>query len=116
MITYDVCDQDGFWSVDSAAVLDHFTTNPTHTSHVGVGGDTCSPLPYSGGGSSTIPEVSSDPVSPTAGQIWLLANGKVGTGGQAMGVLGLTYSQAEVNSYDLSIYTQEGKIIRVRMS
>lgn len=115
MITYDVCDQDGFWSTDSIAVQAHYDANPTHTSHVGLGGDSATPVPYSGG-SSTISEVSSDPVSPTAGQIWLLANGKVGAAGQAMGVLGLTYSQTEVASYDLSIYTQEGKTIRVRMS
>lgn len=116
MIYYCVCDQDGFYTNDPDLALTHFTSNPTHTSHFGAGGDSCDPIPYTGGGSSTIPEVSSDPISPTAGQIWLLANGKVGTGGQAMGVLGLTYSQAEVASYDLSIYTQEGKTIRVRMT
>lgn len=115
MIYYCVCDQDGFDTNDPELALAHFTDNPTHTSHFGAGGDSCVPIPYSGG-SSTIPEVTTDPVSPTTGQIWLLANGKTGTAGQAMGVLGLTYSQPEVESYDLSIYTQEEKTIRVRMT
>lgn len=112
---YAVCDQDGFSTNDPDLAEAHFLTNPTHTSHLGAGGMTCVPMPYSGGGSSTLLEVETDPVSPVAGQVWLKANGSIGAAGQAMGVMGLTYTKKEVDSYDLSVKTAEGKIVRLRM-
>lgn len=115
MIYYAVCDQDGFTTNDADLADVHFIANPTHTSHFGAGGTSCYPVPYSGGG-STIPQVATDPVSSTAGQTWVLASGTTGVSGQAMGVLGLTYSRAEVEHYDLSYKAENGDIIRVRLS
>lgn len=114
MITYAVCDQDGFISLSTEGDIAHYAANPTHTSHVGVGGNSASPIPYTG--SSTISQVATDPVSPTPGQIWVLATGQVGTAGQAMGVLGLTYSRQEVQTYQLSYATSNGDIRRVPLS
>lgn len=114
MRTYLVCDQDGFVADTQEGNIAHYATNPTHTSHVGIGGDSSTPVPYTG--SSGISEVDTDPSSPTPGTMWLKANGRVGTAGQAMGVLGLTYSQSEVASYQLSIKTSEGPIVRVGVS
>lgn len=115
MKTYLVCDIDGFVAQDSDAWLQHFTDNPTHTSHIGVGGDSCSPVPYAGG-SSTVPQVTSDPVSPSAGQIWVLANGTNGSAGEAMGVMGLTYSRSEVDFYELSFVADNGDIKKARLT
>lgn len=114
MIYYCVCDQDGFMTNDVDLATSHFQTNPTHTSHMGVGGDSSTPVPYSTG-SSTISQVTTDPVNPTTGQMWVLASGTVGSAGQAMGVLGLTYSRTEVNIYQLSFKTTNGDIKRVRL-
>jgi|SRR6185369_3080668 len=115
MKTYLVCDQDSLVFQESDAWDAHFISNPTHTSHIGVGGDSSSPTAYSTGGSSTVSQVIIDPTSPTTGQYWLRATGTVGIAGQAMGVLGLTYSQTEVEKYELSIKTAEGYIKRVRL-
>lgn len=116
MILEIVCDNDGFVSSDTVAITNHFTSNPTHISSYRAVGDLATPAGYGTGGSSTIPQVTTDPVSPTAGQIWVLATGTVGTGGQAMGVLGLTYSRSEVRRYDLSYKASNGSIIRMRLS
>ena len=114
MKTYAVCDQDGFVSLTVEGDIAHYANNPTHTSHIGVGGDSCSPAPYEAG-SSSIPQVTSDPPSPVVGVPWILATGTVGSAGLAMGVMGLTYTQREVTRYDLSIKTEEGYIKRVRL-
>jgi hypothetical protein len=56
-------------------------------------------------GSIQLPEYTSDPASPTAGQAWISAAGSAGTAGQAMGVMGLTYSRTEVDQYYFNIQT-----------
>lgn len=114
MISYLVCDQDGLVFYDSSLADAHFTANSTHTSHLGWGGPTCVPSNYVSG--SSLSQYDTDPSSPTVGQIWIKNNGAAGAAGQAMGPLGLTYSQEEVETYDLSIYTQQNKIIRMRLS
>lgn len=115
MRTYQVCDIDGFTSDGTEGNVQHYADNPTHTSHIGIGGDLSVPVPYSTG-IPIIPQVVSDPASPTAGQMWVLAIGQVGTAGQAMGVLGLTYSDEVVQSYQLSYKASNGDIKRVGLS
>lgn len=116
MITYAVCDQDGFVSLSVEGDIAHYAANPTHTSHIGVGGDSSSPIPYSTG-SSTIPEVTSDPVSPTAGQTWVLHTGGITTSGTPLGLLlSLTHDVTSANVYQLSYRTTENTTIRVGMS
>lgn len=116
MKTYLVCDQDGYISYTEEGDDSHFLINPTHTSHIGVCGDSGAPIPYTSGGSSTIPEVTTDPVSPTINQAWVLDIGSVGVAGQAMGVLGLTYSRTEVDQYQLSIKMANGDIKRTNLN
>ncbi len=66
--------------------------------------------------SLTIPEVMVDPSSPGAGDSWVLLS-HVGLAGEAMGVLGLTYSGDIVsNRYLLSYYTTEGTTVRTELS
>jgi len=65
---------------------------------------------------TTIPEVTMDPSSPTAGETWVLMS-SVGLAGEAMGVLGLTYSgDAAHSTYQLSYYTTEGTTVRTELS
>lgn len=116
MRTYLVCDQDGFIVENiEGSTVQHFIDNPTHTAHVGVGGDSSVPTTYAAGSSGTISEVETDPALPVAGQIWLKVNGAIGVAGQAMGVMGLTYTKKEVDNYDLSMKTSAGQIVRLRM-
>lgn len=113
MITYVVCDQDGFVAQNVEGDLAHFAANPTHTSHTGVGGNSSSPIPYSS--SSTISEVTSDPVSPTAGQTWVLAT-QIAASGSPIGLL-LALTQATAQYiYQLSYYTSENSIKRTVLS
>lgn len=110
MITYAVCDQDGFISLSVEGDIAHYAANPTHTSHIGIGGDTSSPVPYSAG-SGTVTEVSTDPSSPTAGQTWVLHSASA-IGGSPIGLL-LSLTQTIVaNTYLFSYYTSEGTIVR----
>ena len=110
MKTYLVCDQDAQVFQDGDAWNQHFIDNPTHTSHIGVGGDTSSPTNYAGS-SGNISEVATDPASPTAGQIWLLHN-NTPTGGSPLGLL-LTLTQTFIdNQYLLSIRTNENTTVR----
>lgn len=64
----------------------------------------------------TIPEYSSDPVPLNFNDTWVLATGTL-LGGDAMGVLGLTYS-GDLGSatYLLSYYTDEGTIVRTPLT
>lgn len=114
MITYLVCDQDGFIGITESEITAHFVANPTHTSHIGIEGDLGSPTPYPGG-SSTISQVTTDPVSPTAGTTWVLATdqGAIGT------PIGLLLSLTHANSlfvYQLSYRTAQGTTIRTNLS
>lgn len=75
------------------------------------------PVIYQGGGSGTnpvfIPELSSDPVSPTAQTAWVLATPD-GIGGTPRGLLlALTYSGIE--TYQLSYRTLENTTVRVTL-
>jgi len=65
------------------------------------------------GGSSQITQVTSDPSSPQSGDVWVLVNGSAGSAGQAMGILGLTYSRTEATSYQFSIKLANGDIKRI---
>lgn len=75
-----------------------------------------------GGGSSSIPELSSDPASPTTNQAWVLRSGSGGTGGgvlQATMGLGFPYLSANTGgsfSYQFSYYTEAGTIVRSTLS
>jgi len=64
----------------------------------------------------TIPEYASDPVVLNFNDTWVLATGTL-LGGDAMGVLGLTYS-GDLGSatYLLSYYTTEGTIVRTPLT
>ena len=71
--------------------------------------------PNGGGGSGTIPEYYTDPVSPTPGQTWVLATLKMAAGSPIGLLLSLTYS-ISVYTYQLSYYTSEGTIIRTPLN
>lgn len=110
MILEIVCDNDGFISTDTQAITDHFTNNPTHVSSYRAIGDSAAPTPYTAG-SGTIPEVTTDPVSPTAGQVWVLA-ADLGAVGTPIGLLlSLTYAVSNFD-YKLSYRTSEGTTVR----
>lgn len=113
MITFVYCDFDSFLSSDTNAITTHFTDNPTHTSRIGIMGDSGIPAHYGGG--STPQEVTTDPVSPTAGDIWVLHSASV-TGGSPIGLL-LSLTQTQVASqYLLSYRTTENTTVRTVLS
>jgi len=64
----------------------------------------------------TIPEYDSDPVVLNFNDTWVLATGTL-LAGEAMGVLGLTYS-GDLSSpiYQLSYYTNEATIVRTPLN
>jgi hypothetical protein len=64
----------------------------------------------------TIPEYAADPVVLNFNDTWVLATGTL-LGGDAMGVLGLTYS-GDLGSatYLLSYYTTENTIVRTPLT
>lgn len=65
-------------------------------------------------GSNAIPEVYSDPVSPTLGQTWVLATA-IANVGQPIGLLlSLTYAVNKY-TYQFSYYTTENIIIRTSL-
>jgi len=66
-------------------------------------------------GSSAIPEVYIDPVSPTAGQTWVLATDRGAIGTPIGLLLSLTHA-ANVFGYQLSYRTLEGTTIRMVLS
>ncbi len=66
-------------------------------------------------GSTPVLEVLTDPVTPTAGSLWVRVTGKDGSPGVAMGVLGLTYSHTEIQFAGLSCKLSNGDIRRVRL-
>lgn len=67
-------------------------------------------------GNVVIPELFSDPTSPEHGETWVLVTGTL-LGGEAMGVLGLTYSgDLSTPAYRLSYYTNEGTIVRTPLT
>ena len=63
--------------------------------------------------SNTPSEVAVPPVTPIAGQNWVLASGQVGTPGLAMGVMGLTYTKQVADTYTLQYKTVEGKVVGI---
>jgi hypothetical protein len=68
------------------------------------------------GGTPTIPEVYQDPSSPTPQQTWILATTNY-TAGQAMGIMGLTYSgDLASDTYQLSYRTNEGTTVRTPLN
>ena len=73
------------------------------------------PAGSSGGGGGTLPEYYTDPVSPAAGDTWILAT--IATaGGSPMGMLlSITYA-ANTYTYQLSYRTTEGTTIRTTLS
>lgn len=111
MKIYLVCDQDGFTALDDTPAIEaHYTANPTHTSHIGAGGDSSTPVPYSAG-SSAISQVTTDPSNPTAGQIWVLHSNSA-IGGIPIGLL-LVLTQTQVaGQYLLSYRTSESTTVR----
>ena len=60
-------------------------------------------------------EVYADPSSPAQGQMYLKAEGVVGSPGQAMGCLGITYAHREAEYYGLKVKTNEGTIAEVSL-
>lgn len=110
MRTYQVCDIDGFTSDGTEGNVQHYTDNPTHTSHIGIGGDLSVPIPYSS--SSLIPQVTTDPVSPVSGQIWVRKLGT--TGGEPIGLL-LSLTYASTLLYQLSYRTAESTTLRITL-
>jgi hypothetical protein len=73
------------------------------------------PAGSSSSGGSTLPEVYTDPVSPAAGDTWILAT-QVSYTGQPIGMLlGITYA-ADTYTYQLSYRTTEGTTIRTTLS
>lgn len=64
----------------------------------------------------SIPEVTMDPSSPSAGDTWVLVAG-AGLAGEGMGVLGLTYSgDVAHTTYQLSYFTLASTIVRTELS
>ena len=64
----------------------------------------------------TIPEYPMDPVVLNFGDTWVLATGTF-LAGNAMGVLGLTYSgDFSSPTYQLSYYTNENTIVRTPLT
>lgn len=64
----------------------------------------------------TIPEYNADPVVLNFGDTWVLATGTL-LAGEAMGVLGLTYSgDLGTAVYQLSYYTTEANIVRTPLN
>lgn len=72
-----------------------------------------------GSGSFAIPEVSSDPGSPSAGDAWVLRTGSGGTGGgevKALFPLILTANSGGSYTYELSYYTEDSTIVRTTLA
>lgn len=64
----------------------------------------------------TIPQYNVDPLPLSFGDTWVLATGTL-LAGEAMGVLGLTYSgDLATPSYQLSYYTNEATIRRTSLT
>jgi hypothetical protein len=73
------------------------------------------PTLASGGGSGLIPEYTTDPVSPVAGQVWVKAS--TTTEGTPMGLLlAITKEITVVTGYQLSYKTTEGTIVRTTLA
>lgn len=71
------------------------------------------------GGSTSIPEVTTDPVSPTAQQAWVLHTSSGGSGsGSALGLLlALTNAgSGGSDTYQFSYYTTEGTTVRATLA
>lgn len=71
-----------------------------------------------GGGTASIPEYTSDPISPSAEDAWVLRSGGAVGGGSPIGMLlALTYAGSGGSyTYQFSYYTNEGTIIRNTLS
>lgn len=75
---------------------------------------------YSGSGGGTsgpvaIPEVYTDPLTPLAGSVWVLALDQ-GTGGSPLGLLLSLTHAVSIFTYQLSYRTTEGTTIRTVLS
>lgn len=66
-------------------------------------------------GPANLPQVNVDPVSPTAGNSWVKVTGVVGVPGLAMGPLGCTYAQEEIESAVLSWSADNNSVKRVSL-
>lgn len=60
-----------------------------------------------------VPELNPDPGSPAPGDVWVRSADVGFNAGDAMGVMGLTYSGP---SYSLSYKTESGGIVRTELS
>lgn len=65
---------------------------------------------------ATIPEFTSDPVSPTPEEAWVLHTGFAVAGSPIGLLLSLTYSAPTSGNYQFSYYTLEGTIKRVPLT
>lgn len=67
----------------------------------------------SSGGNPSIPEVTADPVSPTAGDVWVLHTTLPAVIGTPLGLLlSITRSTDATEMYQLSYYTTENTTVR----
>jgi hypothetical protein len=69
-----------------------------------------------GGGSSSIPELTSDPISPAPQSMWVLKTGGTGSGEPLGLLLALTTTSGVPLSYQLSYQTLEGTTIRTTLA
>jgi hypothetical protein len=72
-----------------------------------------------GGGSFSIPELASDPVSPNAGDAWVLRSGGTVGGGDAYLPFPLVFTTSGTvgsATYELSYQTISDGVVRVSMS
>lgn len=65
---------------------------------------------------NNLPQVAISPTYVAANDSYVLANGTVGAPGMAMGMMGLTYTKQEVESYALVYKTSEGKDVKVGLA
>ncbi len=64
----------------------------------------------------SLPEVTSNPINPVIGQSWVKVNGLVGSAGQAMGVMGITYAKPEAADWAFCVQTAESSIKAVSLT
>lgn len=115
MQSYSICTQDGLVFVATSTLEAHLTANPTHFAILGWNGDTG--VPTNPVVTNTRTEVSSLAEATQLGlAAFVLALGKVGSPGLAMGMMGTTYSRSEVDTYDLYYTAANGDLKKVRLT
>ncbi len=75
-------------------------------------GNALTHIGFTGGGSSGIPELNTDPVAPTAQDTWVLATGT----GSPIGGLLLALTHSSPVNYQLSYKTISGRIVRTNLT